>query len=187
MDAYGGSVMSAEIDKDDFIRLIGRLEHTQDEESARGDHDDDEATLDRLIAMARDLRVAALDMNEVPEDVDNHAVESVRDALMAAYIAGCHDVHKAWSPSDHPEFTEAGYDYIATIDVPRVLASLQAPCPVKAGELREKVKTFLRAAISAYHTTRLADAHAVDHILTKHMVQTALDDLLADSQTSGGG
>jgi hypothetical protein len=43
----------------------------------------------------------------------------------------------------------------------------------------EALKAFLSAAINAYHTTRLSDVPAVDHILSKPRVQSALAEYLA--------
>jgi hypothetical protein len=44
---------------------------------------------------------------------DSAMAETLRDAVVAAYIAGATDVHNNWQEDRDPDFTEAAHDYAA--------------------------------------------------------------------------
>lgn len=43
--------------------------------------------------------------------------DTLLDLLRDAYVAGCTDVHANYQPQKEPDFTEASYDYVASLDL----------------------------------------------------------------------
>lgn len=61
---------------------------------------------------------AAGDVQEAGREVDEVLIEpgALQDLLTAAYIAGCEAVHANYQPDTDPEFGEAAWDYVASLD-----------------------------------------------------------------------
>jgi hypothetical protein len=69
--------------------------------------------------------MAAFKASDVPEGTKLYAApppppvelpgDVVREAIIAAYLAGAQAVHDAWSTDPFPEFEEAAHDYAASI------------------------------------------------------------------------
>ena len=73
-------------------------------------------------------------MTRSPHDITHVLVEpdTLQDLIRDAYIAGCEAVHANYRGDSDPEFSEAAYDYVASLDFTETTRPAKTECGLAA-------------------------------------------------------
>ncbi len=105
--------------------------------------------------------------------------DALLERVRQAFLAGCEAVQANYQPDPDPDFTEASYDYAASLDFTEdTRPSQHAPTPTPEGE-REALRDAAEALrpFAADHKRWLADEEYVGGLLTIGDFNTACEAL----------